>query len=392
MLGAELRRVQDLPPDDREAKATGFHFASRGPQAIEEAFARLSDTGGGAPDVSRGAFGALYDRLEHFYRQDRSFDGFRALLRNHVIRIWPLAAGEMVLGQEVQARQVHSLLTASEETGITTALLDSLLTEAGVFTQDDTRSPSGEIFDAEVHTGLLHEIATRIGPNAMCEAMGATLSEFNALVAEGVLEPRSRLPKIKNPWHLPDGLALVKELEHHAVLLPPEATGWETIQRASKRSGLGVGRIIGAIREGRVQAGKRSEVFGYHGIVVELLFLDALHKQQMAASAFARSIGLRDYSAFTALIEGGHIAATQVKSPKTARLQWLMSEAEIADFRKRFVTPTMITQETGAHRNTIFAVFSAAGVKPFQPEGLEAGPIYLREVAMRAISNHQEKR
>ncbi|MBL3552571.1 hypothetical protein [Rhodovulum sulfidophilum] len=112
----------------------------------------------------------------------------------------------------------------------------------------------------------------------------------------------------------------------------------------------------------------------------------------MAAAAFARSIGLRDYSAFTALIERGHIAASHVKSPRTARLQWLMSEAEIADFRKRFVMPTMITQETGRHRNTIFAVFSAAGVKPFQPEGLEAGPIYLREVAMRATSNHLKKR
>ncbi|MBL3573496.1 hypothetical protein JMK10_18750 [Rhodovulum sulfidophilum] len=30
LLGAELRRVQDLPSDDREAKATGFHFAPRG--------------------------------------------------------------------------------------------------------------------------------------------------------------------------------------------------------------------------------------------------------------------------------------------------------------------------------------------------------------------------
>lgn len=199
LLGAELRRVQDLPSDDCEAKATGFHFASRGSQAIEEAFARLTDAGVGAPDVSRGAFGALYDRVEHFYRQDRSFDVFRALLRDHVIRIWPLAVGDMVLGQEVEARQVHSLLTASEETGITTALLDSLLTEAGVFRQDETRSPSGKIFDAEVHSGLLREIATQVGPNAMCEAMDATLSEFRALVEEGVLELRSRLPKIKNP-------------------------------------------------------------------------------------------------------------------------------------------------------------------------------------------------
>ncbi|WP_138466909.1 hypothetical protein [Poseidonocella sp. HB161398] len=69
-----------------------------------------------------------------------------------------------------------------------------------------------------------------------------------------------------------------------------------------------------------------------------------------------------------------------------------MSDAEIKDFRQRVVTPTMIAEETGLYRNTIFAVFPAADVKPFRPEGLEAGPVYLREVAMSGISNHLKKR
>lgn len=391
-LGAELRRVQDLPPDDREAKATGFHVASRGPQAIEEAFAILTDAGDGAPDVSRGALGGLYDKLEHLYHHDPSFDGFRALLRDHVIRIWPLAAGDVVLGKTVEVRQVHSLGTASQEVGIKATVLDALLTEAGVFADDDTRPPSRKIFDARVHTDLLREITTRVGPKAMREAIGATVAEFRALVAEGVLTPRSRLPKIKNPWHLPDGQALVENLLKHADVLPSDATGWATIHMASMRSGIAVGRIIDAIREGRLQARRRPEVFGYHGIVVALAALEAIPAQQIGAAIFARSIGLRDYAAFTALIEAGHIAATQIKSPKTARLQWMMAQDEIKEFRQRYVTPTMIKEEAGLHYRTTLAVFSVYGVSPFRPDGMDAGPIYRREDTTHAISNHLKKR
>lgn len=65
--------------------------------------------------------------------------------------------------------------------------------------------------------------------------------------------------------------------------------------------------IVAAIREGRLQPKKRREVFGYHGIVVELAALEGIQEQKTAAAAFARSIGLREYAAFTALIDAGHV-------------------------------------------------------------------------------------
>lgn len=142
---------------------------------------------------------------------------------------------------------------------------------------------------------------------------------------------------------------------------------------------------------GRLQAGRRPEVFGYHGIVVAPAALEGIQEQQTAAAVFARSIGLREYATFTALIEAGHVPATQIKSVKTARLQWMMSDTEIAAFRQRFVTPKMVAEETGLHRNTIFAVFSAAGMTPFRPDRLDAGPLYLRNESMPTITDYLAK-
>lgn len=181
-------------------------------------------------------------------------------------------------------------------------------------------------------------------------------------------------------------------MEKAATFLKAGAAGWETIQHASRESGLFVAQIIAAIRDGRLQPKKRPDVFGYHGIVVELAALKSIQEKQTAAAVFALSIGLREYAAFTALIEAGHGPATQIKSARTARLQWMMLDAEVAIFRQRFVTPTMITEETGLHRNTTFVVFSAAGVTPFRPDGLDAGPIYLRNESMPAITDHLAKR
>lgn len=392
LLGVELRRVQGLPEDDREAKAIGFHFASRGPTAIEEAFARLTGVGNGAPDVNRQVVGALYDKLEHLYREDPSFDGFRALLRAQVIQIWPVAAGDMLLGQRVEVRRVHSILTASQETGVTTTALDALLTEAGVFERDDIRPPSRKTFDVKLHADLRCDLTTLVNTKTMRETIGATEAELDVLVEEGYLVARSRRKEIKKPWHLPDGQSLVDELGRFAEVFPPDAKGWQTILMAARRSGLTVRTIIEAIREGRVQAARRPDVFGYHGIVVELAALAMFQEHYIAAAAFARSIGLRGSGAFTALIERGHINVTQVTSPKTGRSQWLISDDAIADFRQRFVTPAMITEETGIHHKTIHAVLSAAGLKRFRPDGVDVGPVFLREGAMLAISNYLKKR
>jgi hypothetical protein len=43
----------------------------------------------------------------------------------------------------------------------------------------------------------------------MRQAMGATKHELEALEADGVLVPRTRVAKVKSPWRLSDGTAFV---------------------------------------------------------------------------------------------------------------------------------------------------------------------------------------
>lgn len=386
LLGAELLREQGRGADSRAAKAMGFDVASRGPEAIEAALDRLTRAGDGGHFITKSALGALYEALDHLYRDDDSFDGLRDIVRTHVLGIWPLAAGDEVLGHILSERRLHSLVSASKDTGIGQAVLKDFLTEAGAFAPDDARADAHKIFDAKTYQPLLDEIPTLLGPIAMRAAMGATRAELKSLEAGGILTPRTKIPTIKSPWRVADGLALVEELERRAVPVATDAPGWETIQLAHKRLGVGVGQIIAAIRAGGLVVGKRAGVFGYHGIVVQAAQTDHLQPAQteksegrISAAAFARALGLRQKDAFLTLVEADHTPATQVLNPVTKRPQWRMTDADIAAFHARFTTPSAMAQETGHHRNTILAALKDDNVPAFQPDGLDVGPIYLRD-------------
>lgn len=236
------------------------------------------------------------------------------------------------------------------------------------------------------------------GPIALRRAIGLTLAELNGLKADGVLVPRTNIATIKSPWRIADGQALLEELEAYAQPVAAEEPGWETIQRVHKRLDLPVGEIIAVIRTGVLRLGQRPDVFGYHELVVDITEVAAFkakvapkrkpstNKEVVTAAAFARSAGIRGKGQFLALIEGGYTPAMLVLNPTTKRREWRMSRDDIATFEASYTTPSMLSAETGAHLNTIRAVLQSEGVRPFRPNCLDVGPVYLRNAVEPVVA------
>lgn len=312
---------------------------------------------------------------------------------------WPIAAGEILLGEIVLKRRMHSLVTASREIGVGVGVIEQFLVEAGALPEQDDRPPSRRLFDAEAHADMLAEIPTLVGSIAMRQAMGATKHELEALEADGVLVPRTRVPKVKSPWRLSDGKALVAELEQRAVPVAAENGTWETLLLARKRTAASMSTLIEAIRAGRLPVGQRPDVVGFHGFVVPRKEVERLvptrdvqgegvehHPPDLIPAAeFGRSVGLRDNGNFLALIEAGHVPARQVLNVKTGRLQYHLGAEDIASFHRRFVTLTTLSAETGHHRHTLKGLLAASKVGRFAPEGQDFGPVYLRAEVSQAV-------
>jgi hypothetical protein len=397
LLGAELLRLEERPDGDstawlRAAQATGFAAARHGPEAIQAALDRLVGLADGTNDRPNKAFGPLFQKLSRDYREEPAFAPFRKLLRDRILQVWPIAPGTDLLGEVVAERRLHSVLTAAEEAGIGTAPMEQLLIKAGAIAAGDPRPAARKTFAAAPHAALLAEIPTLIGPMTLRRAMGAYQSSFEALVADGVLAPRA--PGVQAAWRLQDGLDLVAEVQARATRLAAGARGWESLQWARARSGLGLDEILGSIRKGRLQVGQQAGSDGWRSFRVQKAEIDRMTRPRGAptergmipAGAVAREVGLRDGGYFLALLAAGHSPAQRMTHPRTGVERLYMSPEDIAAFHRRYLTLRTMAMKFGtAPRGTILARLDAAGVRRFQPEGVEYGPIWLRVEAEAAL-------
>jgi hypothetical protein len=208
-----------------------FGVARDGEASIRNALDRVARAASGPLDEPNKAFGPLYAGIRD-YADEEGFAPYVAILRACILDHWPIAPGELVLGVVVHERRLHSLVTASRETGVGSSVIEQFLVESGALQEQDDRPPNRRLFDAQANAALLAEIPTLVGPIAMQKAMGATRKELVALEEEEILVPRTRLPRSRTPG----GPQTEPRLSTIFRLTPPLSP---RTTRAGKRSCLG---------------------------------------------------------------------------------------------------------------------------------------------------------
>lgn len=217
--------------------------------------------------------------------------------------------------------------------------------------------------------------------------MNATRNEFQSLAEDQVLIPFTDMPTISAPWRCSDGTALVDELSGNADTIDTADDGWERIQRAKVRTRTPVGVIIKAIRDGQIRVGHTPETTGYSGLCVCKVEIDNLVQavqearglKELAIAAFGRQVGMRDQARIQNLVDAGHITAIKRRNPFTGRMQLHIKSEDITAFHDRFFTLSTVSTAYGVHQRTLLARLKAAGIKPFAPNGLDFGYLYLRQ-------------
>ncbi|WP_299565711.1 TniQ family protein [uncultured Sulfitobacter sp.] len=396
LLGTELAKFKydkTLSADEqhRRALGDGFEALRGGEAAFKEALDRLAASASGPLDKPAKAFGELFRKMSRDFVADDTFAVFRGILRECILSHWPYASGDILLGEKVKERRLHSVVTAARQVELWPAGLDAMLAEAGVLAKEDQRPYSRKVFDAIQHVDLLSEIPSLVGPGEMQTAMGATKAALISLEEGGVLIPRTRAPKIIARWRISDGIGLVEEIAALAIPMPENQLSWETLQQARRRKGLDVGTIIRLVRSGALKIAASDVSAGYSGFSVLKAGINAIVagrasvtpqfpelSDTISAAAFGRSIGPRDGRRFLALVEAGYVPATELINPKTQKKQLRMNDQDIAAFHRQFLTLTTAEVEFGISRNRASAIVKAHDAKPFSPEGQDFGSIWLR--------------
>jgi hypothetical protein len=399
LLGNEMCRSKPLPVagkngQNRSAHAAGFAIAAQGESAILEAFDFLISSATGSADRPQKAFGSVLLTLGRTHLEEPAFGSLRHILRNSIIANWPVGAGEVVLGIAQTERELHSIHSASAETGIGISILEQFLAHAGAISLDDDKPIARQTFDAKRYANLLAEIPTLVSRVEMRHAMGATKVQLRTLEQDGVLIPRIDIPTIKSPWRVSDGTALIAELDALAVQVAQSDNHWEAIQQAKSRTSLSVGSIIAAIREGNLQLGRRAGTEGYSFLCVLKTEINAMKRSLIppedvifvSAAAFSRSVGMRGQGWFENLANAGLSPATRRPHPKWHDERTYLSEQDIEAFHKRFFTLTTMVEALNENRQTLLVRLKTAGVTPFRPNGRDCGALYLRNEVEAAFA------
>ncbi len=403
IFGHELIRLHSSVAMDKTSPKmrphqVGFEVASKDEASILTALHDLKETATGRNEEAHAALGALFYRKTSNASFDlECFAQFRRMLQSFVLENWPIAKGAFVYGAPLPERILHSIRTASTETGLGPDLLKQLLAEIGVIDPKNNQSNTRITFRAKENAHFLSEITTWVGPLEIRQAMGATRAEFSALADGLVLVPRTHLPKVKKRWRLSDGVDLFAELMAGAVPIEAQDKCWEKLQNAKARSGVPVGSLIAAIRSERLQVGSRCDQNGYQSICVLKQEVDHLARPAqtpmsrdcISASLFGRSIGLRDKGRFLALVSKGHTPATRVRHQNTGIWQDVMTEANIAAFHSRFMTFPSMAEEFGGHWRTYWTTLCSADLTRFAPEGEDYGYLYLRKDVEPVLRRHR---
>ncbi|MFA8386500.1 MAG: TniQ family protein [Pelagibaca sp.] len=128
--------MHDGTEDDRE-HAAGFEIMKVGQKEIRKALDQIAAMATEAQDEPRKIFGPLYTSLNRDYLNEPDFDPFRKILRECILDHWPLAGGDVVLGEALPQRRLHSLRTAALESGVGAKVLEQFLIEAGAIVEHD---------------------------------------------------------------------------------------------------------------------------------------------------------------------------------------------------------------------------------------------------------------
>jgi len=384
---AEAQSPTDL---QARAQAAGFEVLSKGEPALRAAFKALAASATSKWVSLRGTYGRLYDGLVDYLKDD-GFEPFRSILRECILETWPFAAGDVVLGETLSTRLLHTPASAAIEIGIDKKLVEMCLIDVGAVPENDPRPPALQAFSAPEYDSFLKEIPSLVGAPEMRDAIGATAIQLQALSDAGILRPFIRHPKVRSPWRVSDGLDLLAELDALAVPLSPPSTSWEQLQLASRRSGLNVGNLVAAIRSEQLQLGRDTGLEGYRSYMVLKDQVDQLTGQQPRrrqrdeslpagelASDYAVKLGISLKAWFQKLFTAGHVSARWVPHPTNGTEVLYLTNDDIAAFHARFMTPMTMQAEFGVSWQKCMVELRKAGVTPFTPDDQEFGPLYER--------------
>ncbi|WP_313348711.1 TniQ family protein [Paracoccus sp. (in: a-proteobacteria)] len=388
LLGRSLVRdkfpqLRDMTDVDRHAAiCAAFDILSKGEEAFRAVLSKMQRGGGSPNDGPSRRFGVLYANLDR-YLTGPAYEPFRAILRDHIFQTWPIASGQAVLGEILPARRLHSVVTASKETGVPRDRLRAMLAANGYVTpRGQGTFAAWELFDANGAKDFLARAAKAVTLKDILTLLNMSKSQVDTLRAAGFLKPSFEGDGLAPLWDPDEAQAFLSGLLDDAVQVSDGDPEWEQVSAAGLRLRVPPGEILQMRLDGRLSClGRLQGAAGYRSLMVntnELIAARSSTEDLLNMETFAKAIGLR-WPAARRLVMLGLTPSTELRNPASGAMQRYITPADLRAFHQRYATLLTLSAELGRAWQGVSHLLKVRQAPRVQVDGRDFGQLYARE-------------
>jgi hypothetical protein len=201
------------------------------------------------------------------------------LLREHILNTMIVEPGEVLLGQSVEGRRLHSVHSLSVATGLHRKRLRKIMVQAGFASTDSWDTAANRlVFPAAEAERLCRDVAGSVCLSRLPEAIGCSRTQAESVFREGVIKSivdgDAGVGIAKLAFAREEVAKFLATLEK----LPVQAAsaGLVDIVSATKRTGRSTGEILGAILAGDIPACRVAGPVGVNTVRFKLHDLDPI--------------------------------------------------------------------------------------------------------------------
>ena len=379
--GADAKRESIAPAEWAAAGTAGFRVLCEGPDLFR---AKLKDIQMAQPidaTLYRTRFRVFFESLR--YRDDDpDFDVIRNIVRDFVFRNFPIAEGQVVLGQPCPQQYVHSLATARSTFGISGWKLGRRLAAVGLAQRSSVskRFVLRDYAPADIVRGIVTEVDALLNATEAAEHIGIDRIMVTKFTARGLV-PRYYAEHNTTPLYHPRDLAVF--LGKLRALAGQDASPQPLldIPETSRRLSMPMDRITQVILENQVKlfaSAAPEPRFRDFRLSMDAL-QEAFGAEQEGAVRPAEAAKRLQVSVRTVrgLLDQGILEGRLVRERQTARTRRYVPSCSIERFAGEYITVTNLAVQTGRLPGAEAIVQSDRGVQPLAL-GSRCNTIYRR--------------
>ena len=397
---AEIKSYTDM--DWARVGNVGFNVCCHGPEAILEALSKVRLSGGHRSGRAgpQATFGQLFNWLKKSDRVGKE-GPIRDVVRDAIVENFPIGSGEMVLGQAVGQRKVHSVNSLTNATGLNRFRLYRVMRKTGMIPEDIYGAALNQlVFSATQAETMIARIQNSIPQNQVQSVLGCSKTHVEQLVKGGLISSVVSMAEggvglTRGDFNLDDLSSFLETVCQGLEVINDEPEAFVDLSLAA-RGRSSTAEIIGwqlsgqLRRTGLLDGRKRLDCLRFCLAEIREIVDDTRGHDLHCLTSVAGMLGisLPVVKLLVSKVNGGPwLRLAPVKAARKLKGTAYVSSAEIEMFKEHYTTHGLICRALGINHRTVQKALEAIGVEPvIDPEWLGT-MVYLRADVDARTSN-----